>query len=230
MNGGSSVMNKFKVDLHRELQTLSLSKERKQQISTKAKTNTIRAKRHSEWKYRIVLVTCTILTLGFSYLLWQQKDPLPLSPSQTAASNQSDTTTIWMELNNDFIKSILLVSIFVLLYIYLKRRLRKKGKGLPVCVKCNEEWSYGEALKCSMKNGEITCPKCKQKQYRTKKSSQRGGLIGFLIPFMILVSQIFNNTLIGIVVYFSCLLFIYLGLTPYYIELQEEDPINEPLY
>ena len=223
-------MTKFKVDLHRELQSLSLSKERKQQISTKAKTNTFRAKRQSEWKYRIVLATCTILALGFSYLLWQQKDPLPMNPSQTAASNQSDTTTIWMELNNDFLKTIFLVSFFVLLYIYLKRRHKKRGKGLPVCVKCDEEWSYGEALKCSMKNGEIPCPKCGQKQYRTKKSSQRGGMIGALIPFMILVSQVFNNSLIGVVVYFSCLLFIYLSFSPYYVELQEEDPITEPLW
>ena len=112
----------------------------------------------------------------------------------------------------------------------IKRRLQKNDNGLPVCVECGEEWSFREALKQCMKNSNITCPNCSHKQYRTKKSSLKANLLNIPIPFMIIIIQLFDNALLGVVVYLACAAYLVLSLNPYFMELQEKDPMNEPLW
>lgn len=221
-------MNQFKEDLNRELQSVSLSNEKKQLITTKAKAKLHSQKKRINWQYRFVLATFTIFAIGFSYLLWQQEDPA--SKSQGAAPIEPVTTTNWLILNNDFLKAILFISFFIILRILIKRSLQKSGKGLPVCVECGEEWSYREALKRSMKNREMTCPYCNQKQYRTKKSLLKGGMLNILIPFTIIVPQLFDNILLGIAVHLFCAAYVMFSLSPYYLELQKKDSINDPLW
>ena len=221
-------MNQFKEDLNRELQSVSLSKEKKQLIATKAKAKLHSQKKRINWQYRFVLATFTIFAIGFSYLLWQQEDSA--SKSQGAAPIEPITTTTWSMLNNDFLKAVLYISFFIILRDLIKRRLQKSGKGLPVCVECGEEWSYREALKQSMKNTKMTCPYCGQIQYRTKKSRLKGGMLNILIPFMIIVPHLFDNILLGTVVHVSCAAYVMFSLSPYYLELQKKDSINDPLW
>nr|WP_255551423.1 TIGR04104 family putative zinc finger protein [Sporosarcina sp. E16_8] len=133
-------------------------------------------------------------------------------------------------LNKDFSKAILFISFFIILRILIKRSLQKSGKGLPVCVECGKEWTYREALKRSMKNREITCPYCNKKQYRTKKSLLKGSVLNILIPFSVIVPQLFDNILLGIVIHITCSGYAMLSLSPYYLELQQKDPINDPLW
>jgi len=221
-------MNQFKKDLNRELRSVSLSSDRKQLIAKKAKAKLHNQKKRSNWQYRFVLATFTIFSLGFGYLLWQEDDHV--SKSQGAVPIESVTSTNWSMLNNDFLKGALLISITIVLRIVMKKRLQKRGKGLPVCVKCGEEWSYKEALKKSMKNGEMDCPYCDQKQYRTRKSALKGARLNFLMPFMIFVPQLFENIIPGLVAYIFCTAYLIFSLNPYYMDLQEKDVTTEPLW
>jgi CXXC-20-CXXC protein len=221
-------MNLFKEDLHRELQSVSLSKEKKQLITSKVNAKLHNKKRRINWQYRFVLATFTIFAFGFSYLLWQEGGFT--SKSQGAAPVEPVATTNWQVLDNDLLKAILFISFFLILRTSIKKRLQKGGKGLPVCVKCSEEWSYRQALKQSMKNREMTCPHCGQKQYRTKKSVLKGGLLNLFIPFTVLVPHLFDHFLLGIVVYVCCSTYFMISLSPYYINLQEEDSFNDPLW
>ncbi|MCG7336857.1 hypothetical protein MHZ95_16480 [Sporosarcina sp. ACRSM] len=221
-------MNQFKNDLYHELQSISLSKEQKQRMVLKAKSKAYRQKRRLHWQYRFVLATFTVFALGFGYLLWQQNDFS--SKTSNAASPETGTVMSWSILNSDFGKAILIIVFFLGLRLFLKRRLQKKGISLPVCVSCCEEWSHKEALKQSMKNREMTCPHCGQKQYRTKKSALRGGMLNLFIPFFIIMPQLFEHIFIGLFVYIACVAYLQISLSPYYIELQEKDPINDPLW
>ncbi|CAM3212037.1 TIGR04104 family putative zinc finger protein [Filibacter tadaridae] len=221
-------MSQFKKDLLRELQPMSLSAEKKQLIATKSKAKVHNQKRRVNWQYRIVLATFTVFALGFGYLLRQQGDSA--NSLQGASPDEALTTINWSILDNDILKTILFFSFFIVLRFLLKRGLRKRGKGLPVCVECGEEWSYREALKQSMKNGGTTCPYCTKKQYRTKKSVKKTAMLNFFIPFITLVPHLFTNILLGIVVYAICAAYMLFSLSPYYMELQEDDPINEPFW
>ena len=221
-------MNQFKKDLNRELRSISLSSDRKQLIAKKAKAKIHNQNKRSNWQYRLVLATFTIFSLGFGYFLWQEDDHL--SKSQGAVPIESVTSTNWSLLNNDFLKGILLISITIVLRIAMRKRLQKSGKGLPACVKCGEEWSYKEALKKSMRNGAMNCPYCDKKQYRTRKSALKGARLNFLMPFIVLAPHLFENIILGLVVYISCTAYLILSLSPYYMDLQEKDVTTEPLW
>jgi CXXC-20-CXXC protein len=207
---------------------MSLSKEQKQRIVLKAKSKAHRQKKRLQWRYRFVLATFMVFALGFGYLLWQQNDFS--SKTSNAATSESETVMSWSILNSDFGKALLIIGFFLGLRMFLKRRLQKKGKSLPVCVGCYEEWSHKEALKQSMKNREMTCPHCGQKQYRTKKSALKGGMLNLFIPFFVIIPQLFEHIFIGLLVYIACVAYLQTSLNPYYIDLQEKDPVNDPLW
>lgn len=218
-------MNQFKKDLHHELQAISLSEEKKQFIAMKAKAKTNQQQRRTHWQYGFVLTAFTFLSFGFGYLLWQQRESA--DRLQGATPTEPITTMNWSMLNHDLLKILLLISFFVILRTVIKRRRGRSGKGLPVCLECSEEWTFREALKQSMKNNNITCPYCSHKQYRTKKSALKMNLLNTPIPFMIIAIQLFDNFLLGMVVYLSCTAYLMLSLNPYFMEFQETDPINE---
>lgn len=218
-------MNQFKKDLHRELEGMSLSEDKKQFIAMTAKAKNNRQQGRIHWQYRLILTAFTMLSLGFGYLLWQQKESV--DRLQGAAPTEPITTMNWSILNHDLLKTFLLISFFVILRIVIKKRRQRSGKGLPVCLECSEEWTFREATRQSWKNGEVTCPNCAHKQYRTKKSALKMNLLNIPIPFMIIAMQLFDNFLLGLIVYLFCTTYFMLSLNPYFMEFQETDPVNE---
>lgn len=221
-------MNEFKRDLQDELQSLSLSDKKKQLIVEKIKSSEMRSKRGSSWSYRLVLATFTFFMVGFGYLLLQQKDVVKETTS--AADPTVDLSNIGRWLTSDWSKGSILIGIFIGIRIIVKKFLHRKGKGLPACIECGEEWSYREALKISMKNAVVTCPNCKKKQYKTRKSTTKASMLNFLPPLGILVGQLFSYTLLGFLIHAVGSIWLIIALTPFLIELQEEDPIIKPLY
>ncbi|MFB7159341.1 TIGR04104 family putative zinc finger protein [Lysinibacillus sp. NPDC056232] len=220
-------MNQFKEDVLNELRDVKLTDEKKLMIAQKARSKT-KQRRSSPWQYRVVLATFTLFVICFSYLLSNNKN----SGSHQAASLQQETDTwnIWTFIQNDFVKGILLFSFFVGIALIIKRVLIKKGYGLPVCIECGETWSEKQARKMYRKNGQLECPYCGKKQYRTKKSMQMGGILAFPFPFISLMHFIFNNITIGIIFLIIAILIYYRLLAPYVFDLQEDDPINDPLW
>lgn len=221
-------MNQFKNDLNRELRTVALSNEKKQLIAKTAKRKTRRPKKYIDWKYRFVLATFTVFALGFSYLLWQTETPI--NGEQGEESSEVLSSINGSMVNNDYVKVSFIVIVFVVLRILLKRRLQKRNKGLPVCVKCGEEWSYKIALRQTFKNTILVCPYCAQKQYRTKNSIRESGVLNLYIPFMVFVPRLFDNLLLGIVIWLSCVAYLIVSISPYYVDTQEEDSTTEPLW
>lgn len=147
----------------------------------------------------------------------------------TAAEPESSTSFIHF-LASDWGKSILFIGIFLLIRFFAKRFLLKKGKNLPVCIKCGEEWSYKDALKMSMKNEAVHCPHCGIKQYKTRKSSMKASMLTFLVPFGILTAQIFNHIFLGYSIHVIGTIWLILTLTPSLITFQEDNPMIKPLY
>lgn len=221
-------MNQIKKDLQKELQSITLSDEKKQFIVKKAEINKMKHQRGSKWSYRFVLATFTIFMVGFAFLLLQpDRTPKEVTNAAKPEENMSIVNELFA---SDWVKAILLLTIFIGIRVIVKRSLVKKGKGLPVCVKCGEEWPYREALKMSMKNESVTCSHCGKKQYKTRKSSVKASTLNFLIPLGILVAQFFNHILLGYFIHVTGTIWLIIVLTPYLIELQEGDPMIKPLY
>lgn len=220
-------MNQFKEEVLKELRDVSLTDEKKQMIAQKARSKT-KQRKSSPWQYRVVLATFTLFVIGFSYLLSHNKN----SGSHQAASLQQETNTwsIWTFLQYDLVRGILIFSFMVGIAFIVKRVLIKKGYGLPVCIECGETWSENQARKMYRKNGQLECPYCGKKQYRTKKSMKMGGILAFPIPLMALMQHFIDNFSIGIIFFLAGILIYYRLLAPYVFDLQEDDPINDPLW
>lgn len=220
-------MNQFKEDVLNELRDVKLTDEKKQAIAQKARSKGKR-RSSSPWQYRVVLATFTIFVIGFSYLISQNK--AKRTGNHQAAGVQTDTWSLWTFLQYDLVRGILLFSLMVGVAFIVKRVLIKKGYGLPVCIECGETWSEKQARKMYRKNGQLECPYCGKKQYRTKKSMQMGGILTFPIPLMIFMQHFFDNISIGIIFYLAGVFIYYRLLAPYVFDLQEDDPINTPLW
>ncbi|MFJ7700625.1 TIGR04104 family putative zinc finger protein [Lysinibacillus fusiformis] len=220
-------MNQFKEELLKELQDVKFSQNRKQLIAEKAR----RKEKHkvgNQWTYRVVLATFTVLVIGFSYLLTEQKERR--STGHQAATIQSDAWSWWSIFNSDYVRGILLLGFFIGAAYIVKRVLLKKGYGLPSCIECGESWSEKEARKLYRKNGEIVCPHCGQKQYRTKKSMQLGGLLSMPIPLFIMLQHVFHNYFIGFIFFLVGVMIFLYQVVPYVFKLQDKDSMNEPLW
>ena len=220
-------MNQFKEDLLKELQDVKLSQQRKQLIADKARRQGQR-KTGGEWTYRLVLATFTVFVIGFSYILTQQKEQS--TTGQQAASTSSDTWHCWSLFDSDYVRGMLLLGIFIGATFIVKRLLVKKGYGLPVCIECGESWSEKDARKLYRKNGEIVCPHCGQKQYRTKKSIQISGVMTMPVPLLIMLQHVFQHFVIGLIFFLVGMFFYHHQIAPYVFKLQEKDPMNEPLW
>ncbi|MGE7090540.1 TIGR04104 family putative zinc finger protein [Lysinibacillus sp. NPDC048646] len=223
-------MNQFKEDVLTELQDIKLSAEKKQAIVQKVRGKS-KPRSSSQWQYRIVLATFTVFVLTFTYVLSQGKDDRTAGSQQAAAKQQdTDTWSFWTFFDYDLVRGILLFILFIGVTFLVKRLLLKKGYGLPVCVECAETWTHKQARKFYRKNGQMACPYCGKKQYRTKKSVQLAGILNIPIPMMVFVNHFFDNFFIGIGFFFAGVFIYYYQLAPYIFDLQEDDPMNEPLW
>lgn len=220
-------MNQIKKDLEQELQSVTLSKEKKQLIFKKVKASKLRKTRGSTWSYRFALLTFIVFSLSFGFLLIKQEDGV--TEQSTAAGAEIDSSFLSI-FTSDWIKGLFLIGIFIAIRIFVKRLLVKRRKGLPVCIACGEEWTYQEALKMSMKNEAVTCPHCGKIQYKTRKSSMRAGALTFFVPLGIITAQFFDHILLAYFLHAAGALWLMITLTPYILEFQEDDPMVKPLY
>lgn len=222
-------MNQFKEDVLRELQDVKLTDEKKHVIAQKARRKS-KPKRNGQWQYRIVLATFTLCVIATSYLFSQGGENQIGGHQGATLQQETDTSSIWIFFENDLVRGFLLVSLYFSVTMIVKRVLINKRYGLPVCIECRETWSHKQARKFHWKNGEIECPHCGKKQYRTEKSVQLGALLNIPIPLLVFISSFFDNLVIGIVFYFVSIFIFYYQLVPYLFDLQEDDPMNEPLW
>ncbi|TKI53762.1 hypothetical protein FC756_22285 [Lysinibacillus mangiferihumi] len=229
MIGRCYVMNQFKKNVLNELQHVKLSAEKKQQIAQKARSRN-RQKQNSQRQYRIVLATFTLLAIGFSVLVTLKTEHPTRTMQGATLQQETNRWSLWMLLEHDWIKGLVLLSLFVTIALWIKRILLKKGYGLPVCMACGEVWTAKLVRKYYWKNGQMSCPHCQKVHYRTKKSVQLNAFTNLPIPFMVFINYFFSNLLMGISFYIvSVAIYLYI-LIPVVIKLQEDDPSNEPLW
>ncbi|ACA39934.1 hypothetical protein Bsph_2381 [Lysinibacillus sphaericus C3-41] len=116
-------MNQFKEGLLKELQDVKFSQKRKQLIAEKAR----RKEKHQvghQWTYRIVLATFTVLVIGFSYLLTEQKEQH--STGHQAATIQSDAWSWWSLFNSRLCARNVVVGLFYRCRFYCQACINKK--------------------------------------------------------------------------------------------------------
>ena len=222
-------MNQFKEEVLKELREVKLTAEKKQAIAQKARHKSIR--RSSPWQYRVVLTTFTIFVISFVFLLLNKKDQQIGGQQAANMEQESSTWSILSLLENDFVKGILIFSIYLIFACFIKKYLKKKKYGLPVCIQCGESWTKKQAHTLFWKNNAkpIVCKHCGKKQYRTNKSMQLNGLVQLpLFQILFITSFNFQNILIGITFYVLSIPLFYFILIPYIFALQENDPMKEP--
>lgn len=219
-------MNDIKDRLRADLERFTLSQEKKRDIAQLAKEKA-NVRSRSNWTYRVVLVLATILALSFSYNLI--KRPMENGELSTGATDQVIDAAL---LGKPLIPYVLFMIIYIIVFLIINDRYQKKGKELPKCVHCHEQWTFKESLKRSFKGNEVTCPSCEGKQYKTRKSVRQLNYYTLAIPFGILLAQApwgVNAFLAYLIfVFFVLLLMVYFA--PYTIRLQKDDPLLKPWY
>lgn len=217
-------MDGMKEQLEKELHTMKLSQERKEQILQTVRKEKPGRRGTGKWRYRTVLVSFVLLAISFTYI--NLASPAT-APSVTTATGDS-THLEWMALlRSDWTRTAALLLITFVIYLLFKRNIRKQHRQFPACTNCGTRWTRKQTL--SLGNSK-KCPYCGETQYQTRKSAKTINKFGFFIPFLIIVAQIFNSTFVGLLVYILSVFLLYLLVSPYYIELQSNNPDKEPLW
>ncbi|SFG68457.1 cxxc_20_cxxc protein [Halobacillus alkaliphilus] len=95
---------------------------------------------------------------------------------------------------------------------------------MPVCKSCKEEWTWGETMKKSFTLAAgITCPHCEKKQYLTASSRKKSSLSIFLIPLVMLISLLFDNSSPLFLFFLIGIGALVMSIQPFIMELSNEE-------
>ncbi|WOV83620.1 hypothetical protein PGH26_12115 [Sporosarcina jeotgali] len=218
-------MDSIKEQLNIELQRIIFDNKRKQELIHNVKNSRKPKTRGSVWTYRIVLSSFVLLSMAFVWINRNEENP-----STVTQADGGGTLTIIDLLAYDSVKTLLLASSFLIIYGLCKRSIRKEGRTLPVCANCGAGWSRKLALKKAFRNEKTACPNCSEMNYQTRKSRKKMSLFQLFIPVMIIAANLFEHGIYGVFIYLAFLTLLNIRLVPFYVELQLEDPMNEPLW
>lgn len=203
-------MNQIKKELEKELRSVTLSEEKKQSMLKK-----MNRKKRANWSYRFVLAACTLLGLGFSYLLFTEdftdmnhaaRPEIPLDASLFSAEQS---------------RVLIMFGFYIVFYLFMKFLLRRKT--LAVCASCGEEWTFGQSLKASMKNKKVRCPHCLVTQEKTEKTIWEMTMLQWIFPLGIVFSQPFDHVLRGFFIYTAFAVLIVIRFAPYLMSFKGEE-------
>ncbi len=218
-------MDSIKDQLNTELQGIIFADERKQELIHNVKNSRKPKIRGSFWTYRIVLSSFVLLSMAFVWITRNEENP-----SNVTQADGGGALTIIDLLAYDSVKTLLLASLFLIIYGLFKRSIRKEGRTLPVCANCGAGWSQKLALKKAFRNEKTACPNCCEMNYQTRKSRKKTSLFQLFIPVMIIAANLFEHGIYGVFIYLAFLALLNIRLVPFYVELQLEDPMKEPLW
>lgn len=214
-------MNQIKKDLDDELQSITLSEEKKQEIIQNMHVKNKKRKRE-QWSYRFVLTAFTLLALGFSYLLFTGDIG---SVNHTAQPEISEAPSLFAA---DQSKMLLMIGLFIVFYTVIKMVFKRQGRTLPTCADCGEEWSFGQSLKGNMLGEKsLKCPHCLKQQVKSEKAIWEMNLLNFLVPFGIILSQLFDRVLLGFLLHATCALLMMALLGPYLLSFKDNENVDE---
>lgn len=96
------------------------------------------------------------------------------------------------------------------------------GYAMPVCQTCHYKWSWIETMKKSYKI-QLQCPKCKTKQFITKKSRWRFWFVTVIaLVFLPISTQLSINKVISFIVFFLIYI-VAICFYPFVIKLTNEE-------
>ncbi|REB05245.1 hypothetical protein DVB69_15950 [Sporosarcina sp. BI001-red] len=213
-------MDSIKDQLNTELQKITLDDMRKQEIIDNVKSSRESKTYEPVWKYRMVLMSFVLLSLTIAFI--NRK-----APNVTQAEG-GETRNILDLLAYDSVKTVMLAVLFLMFYGVLKRSIRKQGRALPACANCGTIWTHKLALKKAFGNEKTSCPNCGEENYQTRNSRKKTSVFQLLMPLIIIMANVFENGFYGFFIYLVFLLVLNICLVPYYVELQLDDPMDEP--
>lgn len=218
----------MKNKLNSELHTVKLSKERKQQMLQAIKKSERKSMKSGKWQYRTVLVSFVILALSFTYISFVSTNSRNFAVNSAETSKESAFSVMAL-LQFNSVKLAIMFALFTFVYLLIMRNVQIEKRSFPVCSNCGEQWTRKQSFFGSVKNKRI-CYYCSTTQYLTRKTNKRMLLFQFAFTFILIIAQIFSGSFIIILVYLVLIMILYILVAPYYIELQSEDPVNEPFW
>lgn len=218
-------MDSIKDQLNAELQKITFDDKRKQEL-----IHTVKKSREPKtlgpiWTYWMVFSAFVLLSLTLVFISRSM-----VNPTRVTQSEGGGTLTILDLLSYDSVKTVLLAALFLIIYGFFKRSIRKQGRALPTCANCGTKWTRKLALKKAFRNEKNPCPKCGMENYQTRKSRKKTSSFQLLTPLMIITANVFEHGIYGTFIYLVFLAIFIIRLVPYYVELQLEDSMNEPLW
>src|SRR5699024_11417124 len=100
---------------------------------------------------------------------------------------------------------------------------------MPICKNCHNKWNWNQTFKSmfTLDTG-MNCPYCEEKQYQTRKSKKKTGVLNFLVPLPLLLNLLFDLPLGILLSSFPILFFLLISLTPFLIHLSNREEFSFP--
>lgn len=100
---------------------------------------------------------------------------------------------------------------------------------MPICKNCHNKWSWGQTFKrmFTLDTG-MNCPYCEEKQYQTRKSKKKTGVLNFLVPLPLLLNLLFDFPPGILLSSFPILFFLIMSLHPFLIHLSNREEFSFP--
>ena len=216
-------MDSIKDRLNKELQSIAFSEQRKEEVIQNVTSPRKKTRNARVWTARFVLAAVFVLSFGFVLLQRQEG-----APETTQAARESGESLLNL-FTYDSVKIGLMLLAFAVFYGIMKRHLRKQKREFPDCANCGVGWSRSDTMKLVGKGEKRACPHCGTKNFQTRKSRVKTSVFQLPIPFMIVIANVLNYSILGVVLYLVLVFLLIMALMPYYVKLQLDDPNQEPI-
>ncbi|WP_025785436.1 TIGR04104 family putative zinc finger protein [Sporosarcina sp. D27] len=218
-------MESIKDSLKRELQTIAFTEQSKIEVVHNVKKVHLKNEHALVWRYRTILTL--VILLGCGLALLNGNVIKQLSTTQIVNAGTLAFSDIFVY---DWVKTILLGIAFLIAYALLKVCFKVKNTEFPMCANCGTACSRAVALKIYSRKKGSSCAQCGAVNYQTRKSLKKTLAFQMLTPFMIIIANMFDNVVLGMLVYLGFLIILSIYVIPFLVELQTDNPKDEPYW
>ena len=95
---------------------------------------------------------------------------------------------------------------------------------MPNCQSCCQKWSWKQTMKRYFTlNSGMICPYCEEKQYQTRKSKKKAGVLNFFVLLPLLLNSFLDIPLVVLLSLFPALFVLIMSLNPLLLQLSSKE-------
>lgn len=95
---------------------------------------------------------------------------------------------------------------------------------MPTCQNCHRNWTWKQTIKSIFTlDSAMPCPYCEKRQFQTRKSKKRLGLLNLLVLLPLLLNVFLNIPVLILLSLFPLLFILIMSFNPFLMQLSNEE-------